>query len=102
MSHYKKHVFFCINQREGAKRCCADASALDMVHYAKQKINALGLSGTGGIRINKSGCLGRCALGPTIVVYPEGVWYRYTRTADIDLIIEQHLLAGQVVKHLLI
>lgn len=102
MAYYRKHVFMCINQRDNGKRCCAQAGSEAMVQYAKQKIKSMDMAGESKIRINKAGCMGRCALGPTMAVYPEGVWYRYESEADIDVIIEQHLLGGEVVKHLLI
>lgn len=49
------------------------------------------------MRVNKAGCLDRCAGGPVAVVYPEGTWYSYVDTADIDEIVESHLKNGQVV-----
>jgi (2Fe-2S) ferredoxin len=99
---YKKHLFFCINQRKSGKPCCQDHDAEGMVSYAKSAVKRLGLKGPGGVRVNKAGCLGRCALGPCVVIYPEGVWYRYHGKADIDRIIEQHCLNGRVVSDLLI
>ena len=45
------------------------------------------------VRINQSGCLDRCELGPSVVIYPEGVWYKIESTADVDAILERHLLA---------
>lgn len=62
----------------------------------------MGLIGEAQYRVNKSGCLGRCELGPVLVVYPDGVWYTYESTADIDEIIESHLLNGQIVSRLLV
>jgi len=53
-----------------------------------------------GTTINKAGCLDRCAGGPVAVVYPEGVWYSYVDTTDIDEIVESHLKNGQVVQRL--
>ncbi len=100
MSFYEKHLFFCTNQKEGGKKCCQDAGATDFMAYAKQRIHDLGLAGPGKIRVSQSGCLGRCSLGPCLVVYPEGVWYTYHNKADIDEIIEQHLLQGQAVSRL--
>jgi len=58
--------------------------------------------GEGQIRINSSGCLDRCELGPVIVVYPEGVWYSYLDESDVDEIIDSHLLNGKVVERLLL
>jgi (2Fe-2S) ferredoxin len=55
-----------------------------------------------GVRINASGCLDRCEHGPTMVVYPEGVWYHYETFADVDEILQTHLLEGNRVERLLI
>ena len=52
------------------------------------------------MRVNKAGCLDRCAGGPVAVVYPEGTWYTYVDTDDIDEIVEQHLTQGRVVERL--
>jgi len=58
------------------------------------------LAGPGQVRVNKAGCMDRCAGGPVAVVYPEGVWYTYVDQADIDEIVESHLQNGQVVTRL--
>ena len=56
--------------------------------------------GAGKLRVNKSGCLDRCELGPVAVVYPEGVWYRVFDRGDIDDIVESHLVGGVPVERL--
>tara|TARA_E500000318_G_scaffold96882_1_gene97433 strand:- start:109 stop:324 length:216 start_codon:yes stop_codon:yes gene_type:complete len=63
----------------------------------KIRAKELGLPMT---RINTAGCLDRCELGPVMVVYPEGTWYRYETMEDIDTILTDHLVGGQVVKRL--
>lgn len=98
--YFKHHVFFCLNQREAGEQCCAQQGAADVHAYAKQRIHALGLSGKGQVRINKAGCLDRCDQGPVLVVYPEGVWYSYVDKADVDEIIDSHLLEGVPVERL--
>ena len=50
--------------------------------------------GIAGVRVNSSGCLDRCELGPCLVIYPEGVWYRINSTADVDAVLEAHLVGG--------
>jgi (2Fe-2S) ferredoxin len=98
---YQHHVFFCANQRpEGERTCCANKNAAVLRDYAKQRVKALGLAGEGKVRINQAGCLDRCELGPCLVIYPEGQWYRYVDAEDIDDIIDQHLVQGQVVDRL--
>ena len=99
MSFYKHHIFFCTNFREDGA-CCEDHDAANMRSYAKQRTKDLGIAGQGGVRVNKAGCMDRCSEGPTIVVYPEGIWYTYENKEDIDEIIEQHLVNGRIVDRL--
>ena len=99
MPHYKHHVFFCVNRRED-DTCCQNHDAQAMRDYAKQRCIALGIHGAGQVRINQAGCLDRCAEGPVLVVYPEGVWYRWRDQADIDRIIEEHLMHSRPVAEL--
>jgi (2Fe-2S) ferredoxin len=54
------------------------------------------------VRVNKAGCLDRCAGGPVAVVYPEGVWYTVMDKADVNDIVEQHLKNGRVVERLVV
>ena len=100
MSYYKHHVFFCLNQREPPEACCANHDSEGMRAYAKARIKALGLSGEGKVRINTAGCLDRCEEGPVIVVYPEETWYTYVDKADIDEIIDEHIVNGRIVERL--
>jgi (2Fe-2S) ferredoxin len=100
MSYYRRHVFFCINQRDPPEACCSDRGSKEMQAYAKQRIKELGLAGKGEIRINKSGCLDRCEEGPVLVVYPDAVWYTYVDRADIDEIIDRHVIGGEIVERL--
>jgi (2Fe-2S) ferredoxin len=99
-SHFARHVFFCLNQREPGEGCCADCGAVKAFEHTKAKLKALGISGPGKVRANKAGCLDRCDLGPVLVVYPEAVWYRYVDNEDLDEIVERHLQRGEVVERL--
>jgi (2Fe-2S) ferredoxin len=102
MSYYKHHLFFCLNQRADHEPCCADHDAQAAFDHCKARVKALGLAGPGGVRVNKAGCLDRCAGGPVAVVYPDAVWYTFVDRHDIDEIVESHLLNGQVVQRLLL
>lgn len=102
MGYYRFHIFFCTNERSNGKRCCQDIGAEKMCQYAKQRIKALGLSGKGGIRVSRSGCLGRCAEGPVVVIYPEGIWYTYSSKEDIDEIIFEQVRNGRQIERLLL
>lgn len=98
--YYARHVFFCLNERQNGEACCAQHGAQKAFERCKQQVKALGLAGAGQVRVNKAGCLDRCAAGPVLVVYPEGVWYTYVDEQDIDEIVDSHLKNGQLVERL--
>jgi (2Fe-2S) ferredoxin len=100
LSYYKHHIFFCLNQRHKGEACCAQHDAQAAFDRCKSRIKAAGLAGPGGVRVNKAGCLDRCAGGPVAVVYPEAVWYTFVDQQDIDEIVEEHLKEGRVVERL--
>ena len=102
MSHYKKHVFVCTNQKAVGKTCCANSGGEEYFEYLRARLLELELIGPGKLRVSKSGCLGRCSLGPCLVVYPEGIWYNYASKEDIDKIIDNHLNQNIVVESLLL
>lgn len=99
-SYFQRHIFFCLNERANGEACCAQHGAQDAFDRCKSQVKAAGLAGPGRVRVNKAGCLDRCAAGPVAVVYPEAVWYTYVDHADIDEIVESHLKNGQVVERL--
>jgi len=100
--YYGRHIFFCLNQRKAGEESCANHQAQEGFDRCKSQVKAAGLSGPGKVRVNKAGCLDRCAGGPIAVVYPEAVWYTYVDNHDIDEIVESHLKNGQVVERLLV
>ena len=102
MSYYQRHLFVCLNQRANGEASCADHDAQGAFDYCKSRVKQLGLAAKGGVRVNKAGCLDRCAGGPVVVVYPEGTWYTYVDKADIDEIVDVHLKGGRVVERLLL
>ncbi len=99
-SYYQRHIFFCLNERKMGEECCSRHAAQEGFDRCKLQIKAAGLSGPGRVRVNKAGCLDRCAAGPVAVVYPEAVWYTYVDNHDIDEIVESHLKNGKVVERL--
>lgn len=102
MGYYRHHIFFCLNQRDNGEACCAQHDAQAAFDRCKARVKAAGLAGPGGVRVNKAGCLDRCAGGPVAVVYPQETWYTYVDGQDIDEIVETHLTNGQVVERLLL
>jgi len=98
--YFTRHNFFCLNERSNGEASCSQHRAQDAFDHCKRAVRAAGLNGAGGVRVNKAGCLDRCAGGPVAVVYPEGVWYTYVDVADVDEIVQSHLRDGQVVSRL--
>jgi (2Fe-2S) ferredoxin len=102
MTYYKRHIFFCLNQRDKGEDACSNHGAQAGFDHCKSRVKGEKLAGPGGVRVNKAGCLDRCAGGPVAVVYPDAVWYTFVDKHDIDEIVDSHLKNGQVVERLLL
>ena len=102
MSYYQRHIFFCLNERPKGEDSCARLHAKAGFDRCKSRIKDEQLAGPGGVRVNKAGCLDRCAGGPVAVVYPEGVWYTFLDNDDIDEIVDVHLKNGRIVERLVL
>jgi (2Fe-2S) ferredoxin len=99
--YYARHVFCCTNTRPPGhpRGCCMEKGSEKLRNYLKARAKEAGLK---DVRINAAGCLDRCELGPTMVIYPEGVWYTYRNTADLDEILQTHLIEGRRVERLML
>ncbi len=96
---YDKHIFICTNQRVNSERSsCGEAHGLELVAAFKKLIKDLGLNAT--VRAQKSGCLETCELGPSVVVYPEGVFYGKVKLSDVEEIVNSHIFNNEPVKRL--
>jgi (2Fe-2S) ferredoxin len=100
--YYERHIFFCLNERKNGEDSCALHNAQAGFDRCKAKVKEAGLAGQGKVRVNKAGCLDRCAGGPVAVVYPEAVWYTFVDADDIDEIVDSHLKQGKVVDRLVL
>ncbi len=96
---YTKHLFICTNQRpEGSRVSCGEGHGLSLVAAFKKLIKDKQLSTE--IRAQKAGCLEACELGPSVAVYPEGVFYGNVQLADVEEIVTEHLENGRIVERL--
>ena len=102
MSYYQRHIFFCLNERDKGDESCIRQGAQEGFDHCKKRVKSEQLAGPGGVRVNKAGCLDRCAGGPVAVVYPEAVWYTFVDKVDIDEIVDSHLKRGIVVERLVL
>lgn len=99
---FRRHVFVCLNERAAGdpRGCCTARGAAEVLEAFKVTLKARGLAWT--VRAQKAGCLDACEFGPSVVVYPEGVWYGRVTQADVDEIIDRHLVGGAPVERLVI
>lgn len=95
---YAKHVFVCTNQKPEPKKSCGEAHGLELVEAFKNALKEKNLHIE--IRAQKSGCLDICGHGPSVVVYPEGIFYGKVQLSDVDEIVESHLANNVVVERL--
>ena len=99
--YYRRHVFCCVNTRAPGhpRGCCSAKDSVKLRAHMKARAKQRGLA---DVRINASQCLDRCEFGPTMVIYPEGVWYAPKTVADVDEIVETHLVGGGRVERLML
>ncbi len=90
---YRSHVLVC-----GGTGCTSSHSS-EIIDALNANIQAKGLEDE--IKVVRTGCFGLCALGPIMIVYPEGCFYSEVKVEDIPEIVEEHLLKGRIVKRLL-
>ncbi|TDJ58691.1 MAG: (2Fe-2S) ferredoxin domain-containing protein [Nitrospina sp.] len=102
MSRFKKHIFVCNNQRraEDPRGCCSARGSVALLDYLKKRVHESGLKGK--VRVNKAGCLDACQYGPTLVIYPDDVWYSPQTQADMEEILTEHIENNRIVERLLI
>src|SRR6266542_1484167 len=102
MPKFEHHIFVCTHQRDsGHPRGSCDPTGSGELHKLfKTGVAVRGLKGR--VRANKSGCLDQCEHGPNVVIYPEAVWYGHVTPADVDEILDFHILGGRPVERLMI
>src|SRR4051812_46127096 len=102
MPHFTHHIFVCENIRseDDPRGCCGAKGSTEIRTKFKEEIKKRGLRNI--VRANKSGCLDECEKGPTVVVYPEGIWYGGVGIDDVAEIMNSHIEGGKPVQRLLI
>lgn len=93
MELYRSHVLVC-----GGTGCTSSGSQ-KIIDELELQLKEQGIDKE--VMVVKTGCFGLCALGPIMVVYPEGAFYSMVKPEDIKEIVSEHLVKGRVVKHLL-
>ena len=90
---YRSHVLVC------GGTGCTSSNSQKIIEAMEAEIKAKGLEQE--VQVIRTGCFGLCALGPIMIVYPEGCFYSEVKVEDVPEIVEEHLLKGRMVKRLL-
>ena len=100
MPLFEHHVFICTNERDESvtRPSCLPKGSGKLKGLFKDAIKDAGLKHK--VRANDSGCLDQCEHGPTVVVYPEAVWYGSVHPKDVEEIVREHLVGGRLVERL--
>jgi (2Fe-2S) ferredoxin len=102
MPKFTHHVFVCCNQREpgNSRGCCNPDGSARLRELFKAEVKRRGL--TPSVRANQAGCLDQCEYGPTVVIYPQAIWYGRVAAEDVPRIVEETLIQGRVLADLTI
>ena len=84
-SPYEIHVFVCTNDRGGARKSCADGDSRQTRAMLKEEINKRGWKGR--VRLSQCGCMGLCAQGPNVMIYPQKSWLPAVTSEDVEDVI---------------
>lgn len=84
-SPYFLHVFVCTNDRAGERKSCADGESRLLKARLKEAVASKGW--TGRVRVSESGCLGVCAEGPNVMIYPQKLWFSGVAPDDVEAIV---------------
>jgi (2Fe-2S) ferredoxin len=93
---FRHHVLVCTFDRPGH---CGSFGGLQLLELFRTEVDQRGLARE--ILVTRTGCTGQHAWGPTVIVYPEGIWYAGVKPEDVLVIIQEHLIEGHPVARLI-
>ena len=100
MPAFTCHLFVCCNRREpgNSRGCCDPTGSQQLKECFKAELKRRQLGPL--VRANQSGCLEQCELGPTVVIYPQGIWYGHVQLADVPRIVQETIIEGRILEDL--
>ena len=93
--NYRKHILVCTTQKE---RHCGSKGGEELFIAFKKGVNERKLN---DVLVSRTGCTHQHHCGPTVIIYPDGVWYKEVRIDDIDEILNEHVLNNKIIQRLL-
>ena len=98
MAEFTHHIFVCCNRRAAghSRGCCDPDGAEALRNLFKTEVKKRGLAPL--VRANKAGCLDQCELGPTVVIYPQAIWYGGVRPEHVSRIVDETIIQGAVIE----
>lgn len=102
MPAFTHHVFVCGNVRPSGhpRGCCNPDDSQALRDAFKRELKRAGLGTLA--RANQAGCLEQCEHGPTVVIYPQGIWYGNVAVEDVPRIVQRTILGGEILTDLAI
>lgn len=99
LDRYRKHLFLCATPTE--PKCCDPEKGMASWQFLKNRLKELKLAGPQAmVHRSKADCLRICTRGPVAVVYPDAVWYHSCTPENLERIIQEHLIGGELVADL--
>jgi (2Fe-2S) ferredoxin len=84
---YICHILICVNDRHGERPSCADGMSPEIRDYLKEQVEKRGWKPR--VRVSQSGCMGLCAKGPNLMLYPQGICFSGVTLADADEVLDK-------------
>ena len=92
---YRKHIMVCTTAKE---RHCGFKGGEELFHAFKRAVAERAMS---DVLVSRAGCTHQHHCGPTVIVHPDGIWYKEVKESDIDEILNEHITNGRIVERLL-
>ncbi len=84
-SPYLCHVFVCVNERPEGQKSCGGSGNAEVRSLLKAGVRQKGWEGK--VRVSGSLCMGLCAEGPNVILYPQGIWYSGVSTSEVETVL---------------
>ena len=93
---FRKQIFVCATEGEGK---CLEKGGLDLLRKFRAEVRERGLQEE--VLVTKVGCTDQHPVGPTVIVHPDGIWYKLVQISDVGEILDEHILKGNPVERLI-